>query len=107
MLIAEKDEKLKSIATELERTQKILRLLNNGTSRLDHLITTGKSFGDHTSIGYKDESSRTKIMFIKFGLLTDTIDVSSNKSVIKSVAIEGKYAVQKSIVTSKSAKLSR
>ena len=37
MLIAEKDENLKSIAIELERTEKTVRLLNNGTSKLDHL----------------------------------------------------------------------
>ena len=52
-LLAEKDENLKSVATELERTQKILRFLNNGTSKLDHIITTGESFGDHSSVGYK------------------------------------------------------
>ena len=50
-LFTEKTETLKTITSELERTQKSLRLLNNGSSKLDHLITTGKSFGDHSGIG--------------------------------------------------------
>ena len=52
-LLAKKDENLKSIATELEKPQKMLRLLNYETSKLDHLITTGKSFGHHSGVGYK------------------------------------------------------
>ena len=44
LLFAEKTETLKLVTIELERTQKSLRLLNNGSSKLDHLITTGKSF---------------------------------------------------------------
>ena len=64
-LIVEKDEKLKSVATELDKTKKMLRLLNNGTSRLDHLITTGKSFDNHSGVGYKGESSGTNTMFVK------------------------------------------
>ena len=59
-LLAEKDENLKFVAIELERTQKMLRLLNNRTSKLDHLVTTDKSFGDHSGVGYKGESSGTK-----------------------------------------------
>ena len=36
-LLAEKDENLKSVTTKLDRTQKMLRLLNNGQTRsLDH-----------------------------------------------------------------------
>ena len=66
LLLAKKSENLKSVTTKLERTQKSLRLLNNGSSKLDHLITTGKSFGDHGGIGYKGESSSSKIIFINF-----------------------------------------
>ena len=40
MLLAEKDEKLKFVATKLERTEKTLRLLISGTSKLYHMITT-------------------------------------------------------------------
>ena len=63
-LLVEKDENLKSITIELEKTKKILRLLNNGTSKLDHLITTSKSFGDHSGVGYKGESFGTKTVFV-------------------------------------------
>ena len=38
-LVAKKDEKLKSVTIELERTQKVLHFLNNWMIRLDHLIT--------------------------------------------------------------------
>ena len=70
MLLAEKDENLKFVTIELEITQKTLRLLNNGTSKLDHLITTSNSFDYHSSVGYKGESSGANTMFIKSGLLT-------------------------------------
>ena len=79
VLLVEKDENLKSIVTELEKTQKSLRLLNNGSSKLDHLITYGKSFGDRGDVGYKGESSGTKIVFIKFGLLDDSINAFVKK----------------------------
>ena len=91
VLVTEKDEKLKSVTIELERTQKTLRLLNNETNRLDHLITSGKSFGDHSGVGFKGESSGTKIMFIKSSLLAYSIDAS--KSIIRSVAIKDKSVV--------------
>ena len=85
----------------------MLRVLNNGTSRLDHLITTSKSFGDHNDIGYKGESSSTKTMFVKSGLLVDTVDVSNNKPVVKYVRAESKFVVQQSVATGKSMKISR
>ena len=79
-LLAEKDKNLKFIATELERTQKMLRLPNNGTSKLDHLITTGKSFGDHSGVGYKCESSGSKTSFVKSSLLDDSINIFVKKT---------------------------
>ena len=75
-LLAKKDEYLKSDAIELKRTQKMLRLLINGTSKLDYFITIGKSFGNHSGVGYKDESSSTKTMLVKSGLLVDSVYVS-------------------------------
>ena len=96
--MAEKDEKLKSVATELERTQKALRMLNNRTSRLDHLINLGKSFGDHSGIGFKGDSSASNIVFIKSSLLIDLIDPSKkDKFVINSVATKGKHVVQQTV----------
>ena len=106
-LFAEKDENLKSVAIELERTQKILRLLITDTSKLDHLITSGKSFGDHSGVGSKGESFGTKTVFVKSGLLDDSVNVSINKSSVKSVATESKSVVKQSVVTGKSVSDSR
>ena len=102
VLLAKKDENLKFVAIELERTQKTLRLLNNGTSKLDHLITTCKSFTDHSGVGYKGESSGTKTVFVKSNLLDDSINVSIKKPFVKSVVIENKSAVKQSVATGKS-----
>ena len=88
VLLVEKDENLKPITIELERTQKKLRLLNNDTSKLDHLITTGELFGDHSGVDHKGESSGVKTMFIKSGFLADCVDVSYNKPIVQSVATE-------------------
>ena len=93
---------LKSVATELERTQKMIRLLNNGTSKLDHLITTGKSFSDHSGVGYKGEPSGSKTIFIKSGLVDDSFNVSVKKSILKSVATENKFSIKQSVAISKS-----
>ena len=86
LLLAKKTEDLKSVTTELERTQKSLRLLNNSSSKLDHLITTNKSFGDHRGVGYKCASSSFKIVLVKSNLLDDSINVIVKKLVVKSVA---------------------
>ena len=61
-------------------------MLNNGSSKLDHLITNGKSFGDYGGIGYKGESFGFKIVFINSSLLDDSINISVKKPVVKSVA---------------------
>ena len=95
MLLAEKDKNLKFVATELERTQKSLKLLNNNLRELDHLITTGKSFGDHGGVGYKGESSGSKTIFVKSGLLNDSLNVSVKKSDVKSVATKQSIATGK------------
>ena len=72
----------------------MLRLLNNGTSKLDHLIIIGKSFGDHSGLGYKGEPSGTKTVFVKSSLLDDSVNVFVNKAVVKFVAIESKFAIK-------------
>ena len=58
------------------------------------MITTGKSFGDHSGVGYKDESFGTKTLFVKSSLLVDFVDVSYNKSVVKSIATKSNPIVQ-------------
>ena len=88
------EKNLKFVTTELERTQKMLRLLNNGTNKLDHLITIGKSFSDHSGVGYKGESSCSKTIFVKYSFLDGSINVYVKKLVVKSVAIENKPAIK-------------
>ena len=41
-LITEKEFKLKEVSLELERTQNSLKMLNSGTSKLEHILTIGK-----------------------------------------------------------------
>ena len=53
LLFVEKSENLKSVSTKLEITQKSLRLLNNGSSKLDHSITTCKSSVIMVALGIK------------------------------------------------------
>ena len=60
---------------------------------MDHLITSGKLFGDHSGVGFKGEFSATKSVFIKFRLLVDSIDASNYKPVIRTIATEGKSIV--------------
>ena len=60
-------------------------MLNNGTSKLDHLITTSKSFGDHSGVGCKGESSSTKTVFVKSSLLADYVNVSFNNPAVRFV----------------------
>ena len=85
----------------------MLRLLNNGTSQLNHLITTDKSFGDYNNVDYKGESSNSKTIFVQSELLEDPVNVYVNKLVMKYAAIESKSAVKQSVATSKSASDSR
>ena len=91
-LLDEKDENLMSVAIKLEGTHKTLRLLNKSTNKLDHLITTGKSFGDYKGVGYKCEWYGSKTVFVKSGLLTNSFNVSYNNPVVKSR--ENKSVVQ-------------
>ena len=101
VLLTGKTEDLKSVTIELERTQKLLRLLNNNSSKLDLLITTSKSFDDYGSVGYKGESSSSKTVFVKSGLLDDSFSVSVKKSVMKSVATKQSTATCKSVSDSR------
>ena len=101
VLLAKKVEDLKSVTTKLERTQKSLRFLNNSLSKLNHLITTGKSFGDHGDIGYKSESSSSRTIFVKSSLLDDSINVSGKKPIAKSVVTKQSVAIGKFVSDSR------
>ena len=61
------------------------------------MITIGKSFGDHSGIGYKGESSGSKTVFVKFGLLNDSLNVFVKKSDVKSIATKQSVSTSKSV----------
>ena len=79
MLLAEKVENLKSVTTKLEKTQKMLRLLNNGTSKLDHLIQL--------------KSNRFFIQGHSGSVATNAVSLSAKSD---TVAIEGKSTTSSS-----------
>ena len=37
----------------LEHIKKSITMLNSGSSKLDQILTVGKTIGDHVGIGYK------------------------------------------------------
>ena len=45
-MVAKKDGKFKEVLAELDRTQKSLKILNFGTSKLDHTMNLGKPSKD-------------------------------------------------------------
>jgi len=62
---AEKEKKLQETRAELEHTQKSLKMMNSGTSKLDHILSIGKASGDRHGLGYIGESSTSKTVFVK------------------------------------------
>ena len=42
-----------------------MKILNYGTSKLDHIVTLGKPNKDKKGLGYKCEKSESKTMFVK------------------------------------------
>ena len=61
------------------------------------MITTSRSFSDHSGIGYKGESSGSKTIFINSGLLGDSLNVSVKKPAVKSIATKQHVATDKSM----------
>ncbi|EXB90374.1 hypothetical protein L484_004877 [Morus notabilis] len=50
---------------ELEHAQKTLKMMNSGTSKLDHILTMGKANGDHYGLGFSGKGSTSKTVFVK------------------------------------------
>ena len=66
------------------------------------MILFGKSFEDQNGIRFRGENSTSKNVFIKSSLLFDLINLSivkKGKSIVSSVAIEGKFVIEQSIAT--------
>ena len=59
------------------------------------------NISDHNGVGYKGESSGSRTIFIKSGLLDDSLNISIKKPIVKSVATENKSIVKQSVATGK------
>ncbi|KAG7533889.1 Zinc finger CCHC-type [Arabidopsis thaliana x Arabidopsis arenosa] len=65
---AEKEEEASQAKVQLEETQKNLRMLNNGTKKLDHILNIGKT--DKCGLGFKGSLSKSDPAFVYGGKIT-------------------------------------
>ena len=61
--VGEKEKKEVELKAELEHTQKTLKMMSLGTSKLENILSMGKARGDHHGIGYIGECSMSKTIF--------------------------------------------
>ncbi|XP_019093255.1 PREDICTED: uncharacterized protein LOC109129457 [Camelina sativa] len=64
----EKGEEALQAKVQLEETQKNLRMLNNGTEKLDHILTIDKT--DKCGLGYEGKVSKSDPGFVSSGKIT-------------------------------------
>ena len=69
-LLVQEMDKRKLLESQLTENYKKLRMLNTGTSTLNHLLTLGQSSKAHWGLGYQGAASKTvdtgdQIVFIK------------------------------------------
>ncbi|KAG7579060.1 Zinc finger CCHC-type [Arabidopsis thaliana x Arabidopsis arenosa] len=77
--LEEKEEKLKQVNHELEETKKGVKMLNNGTSKLDHILTMGRVGHQPQGLGYKGNDSSSKTVFVSGGRLEGTSKTHKNQ----------------------------
>ncbi|KAG7568595.1 Zinc finger CCHC-type [Arabidopsis thaliana x Arabidopsis arenosa] len=65
---AEKEEEASQAKVQLEETQKNLRMLNNGTKKLDHILNIGKT--NKCGLGFKGSLSKSDPVFVYSGKIT-------------------------------------
>ncbi|XP_020872583.1 uncharacterized protein LOC110226192 [Arabidopsis lyrata subsp. lyrata] len=65
---AEKEEEASQAKVQLEETQKNLRMLNNGTKKLDHILNIGKI--DKCGLGFEGKLSKSDPVFVYGGKIT-------------------------------------
>ena len=63
--LTKKDNNLQETRTQLEETQKSLKILNSRTAKLDHIFSFRKPYHDHYGLGYIGKASTSKIVFVK------------------------------------------
>ncbi|KFK23491.1 hypothetical protein AALP_AAs61749U000100, partial [Arabis alpina] len=84
---AEKEEEATQARVQLEETQKQLRMLNNGTDQLNHLLNIGKSPRERHGLGFTGNSSQMECVFVSGGVretaasfATESLTRNSEKS---------------------------
>uniref|UniRef100_A0A0D3CTV0 CCHC-type domain-containing protein n=1 Tax=Brassica oleracea var. oleracea TaxID=109376 RepID=A0A0D3CTV0_BRAOL len=77
---SEKEEEARQAGAQLAETHKGLRMLNNGTDLLDHLLSIGQS--DKCGLGYQGECSKNEGVFVSAGKTKD-VATSATKPEIK------------------------
>ncbi|WZZ91022.1 LOW QUALITY PROTEIN: hypothetical protein YC2023_119601 [Brassica napus] len=83
---SEKEEEARQAGAQLAETQKNLRLLNNGTNQLDHLL----SIGDRCGLGYQGECLKVEGVFVPAGKTKD-VATSDTKPEVKRFAGNATY----------------
>ena len=78
--VSEKEEEARQAGAQLAETQKNLRLLNNGTNQLDHLLSIGQS--DRCGLGYQGECLKAEGVFVPAGKTKD-VATSDTKPEVK------------------------
>ncbi|XP_020866428.1 uncharacterized protein LOC110224555 [Arabidopsis lyrata subsp. lyrata] len=66
--VVEKEEEASQAKVQLEETQKNLRMLNNGTKKLDHILNIGKI--DKCGLGFEGKLSKSDPVFVYGGKIT-------------------------------------
>lgn len=59
------NEKLQELKAELEHTKRTLKTMNSSTSKLEHILSMGKTSGDHCGLDYTGECFTSKTVFVK------------------------------------------
>ncbi|XP_013633173.1 PREDICTED: uncharacterized protein LOC106338832 [Brassica oleracea var. oleracea] len=85
---SEKEEEARQAGAQLAETQKNLRLLNNGTNQLDHLLSIGQS--DRCGLGYQGECLKAEGVFVPAGKTKD-VATSDTKPEVKRFAGNATY----------------
>ncbi|KAF3559465.1 hypothetical protein F2Q69_00011269 [Brassica cretica] len=91
---SEKEEEARQAGAQLAETHKNLRMLNNGTNQLDHLLSIGQS--DRCGLGYQGDCLKAEGVFVSAGKTKD-VATSATKPEVKMSegnATNGKTAVK-------------
>ena len=88
---ARKEEEEESQAKiQLEETQKNLRMLNNGTKKLVHILNIGKN--DKCGLECKGNPSKSDLVFVYGGRITSTSGSVSETATLAHIGINGETA---------------